>query len=217
MWVVNHIGGGVGNRVDAYTIDLNTDGTAGPNHGRTETDKRFTPRSTGGTTPVGIWSDSKGAVWVTAPDSPKVESYHMLPFSAGGTTLSALAINDGTSDSTLRPAFATTTLTYRTSVTDDVNRVTVSATPSENTATVAYLDANGEALEDADSNAVGFQVDVAVGTTLIQILVTAQDGTAFIHEAVVERDSGLPGGWTPTNDLYDLDSVAINYPKGRLV
>ena len=144
-------------------------------------------------------------MWITAPDSPKVESYNMLPFSAGSTTLSALAINDGTSDATLRPTFALTTPTYSTSVTDDVNRVTVNATPSQSTATVAYLDANGKALVDADSNTALFQVDVGVGTTLIQILVTVQDGAALIHSAFVERDSGLPDGWTPTDALYDLD------------
>ena len=214
MWVVSHLGPSVGNQVDTYTIDLNTDGTAGTNHGRLNSDKRFVSRSKFGTTPVGIWSDGKGAVWIMNPDSTMVESYNVLPFSVGGTTLSALTINDGTSNATLRPAFASTTLNYRTSVADNVNRVTVSATPSGGTATVAYLDENGEALEDADSNTTGFQVEVAVGTTPIQILVTAQDGAAFIHEAVVERDSGLPGGWTPTDDLYNLDPVAVHYPRG---
>ena len=207
MWVINHIGSNVGTRVDAYTI-------TGPNHGSWDTEKGFALRAPDGTSPGGIWSDGKGAVWITVPDSPKVESYNMLPFSAGSTTLSALTINDGTSDSTLRPAFALTTLAYSTSVTDDVNRVTVNATPSQSTATVAYLDANGKALVDADSNTALFQVDVGVGTTLIQILVTVQDGAALIHSAFVERDSGLPGGWTPTDDLYDLDPVAINWPRG---
>ena len=214
MWVTNYISASAGNRVEAYSIDLNSDRTAGPNHGKWETDKQFALRAPDGTTPVGIWSDGKGAVWITAPDSPKVESYNMLPFSAGSTTLSALAINDGTNNVKLRPTFDLTVVNYRTSVTDDVNRVTVSATPSASTATVAYLDANGEALEDADSNIAGFQVDVAVGTTLILIQVTAQDGAALIHSVGVERDSGLPGGWTPTDDLYDLDPVAVNYPRG---
>ena len=214
MWVTNYISASAGNRVEAYSIDLNTDGTAGPNHGLQDKDKRFALRAPDGTTPVGIWSDGKGAVWITAPDSPKVESYNMLPFSAGSTTLSALAINDGTNNVKLRPTFDLTVVNYRTSVTDDVNRVTVSATPSASTAMVAYLDANGEALEDADSNIAGFQVDVAVGTTLILIQVTAQDGAALIHSVGVERDSGLPGGWTPTDDLYDLDPVAVNYPRG---
>ena len=214
MWVTNYISAQAGNRVEAYSIDLNSDRTAGPNHGKWETDKQFALRAPDGTTPVGIWSDGKGAVWITAPDSPKVESYNMLPFSAGSTTLSALAINDGTNNVKLRPTFDLTVVNYRTSVTDDVNRVTVSATPSASTATVAYLDANGEALVDADSNSAGFQVDVAVGTTLILIQVTAQDGAALIHSVGVERDSGLPGGWTPTDDLYDLDPVAVNYPRG---
>ena len=206
MWVISVIGANVGTRVDAYAI-------TGDNHGRVESDKGFALRAPDGTSPVGIWSDGKGAVWITAPDSPKVESYHMLPFSAGSTTLSALAINDGTNNVKLRPTFDLTVVNYRTSVSDNVNRITISATPSEITATVAYLDANGEALVDADSSA-GFQVDVAVGTTPIQILVTGQDGAALIHSAFVERDSGLPGGWTPTDDLYDLDPVANPYPKG---
>ena len=214
MWVVNHVGVDVGTRVNAYTIDLNPDGTAGPNHGRWETDKQFALRSPDGTSPLGIWMDGKGAVWITAPDSPKVESYHMLPFSAGSTTLSALTINDGTSDATLRPTFAATTLAYSTSVTDTVNRVTISATPSENTAAVDYIYSNGEALQDAASNILGFQVNVRVGQTLIQLLVTAQDGTALIHSVVVERDSTLPGGWTPTKDIVDLDPVALDYPRG---
>ena len=206
MWVISVIGANVGTRVDAYAI-------TGDNHGRVESDKGFALRAPDGTSPVGIWSDGKGAVWITAPDSPKVESYNMLPFSAGSTTLSALAINDGTNNVKLRPTFDLTVVNYRTSVSDNVNRITISATPSEITATVAYLDANGEALVDADSSA-GFQVDVAVGTTPIQILVTGQDGAALIHSVGVERDSGLPGGWTPTDDLYDLDPVANPYPKG---
>ena len=214
MWVISVIGANVGTRVNAYTIDLNPDGTAGPNHGRWENDKQFALRSPDGTSPLGIWMDGKGAVWITAPDSPKVESYHMLPFSAGSTTLSALTINDGTSDATLRPTFAATTLAYSTSVTDTVNRVTISATPSENTAAVDYIYSNGEALQDAASNILGFQVNVRVGQTLIQLLVTAQDGTALIHSVVVERDSTLPGGWTPTKDIVDLDPVALDYPRG---
>ena len=214
MWVVNHVDVNVGTRVDAYTIDLNTDRTAGPNHGRWESDKQFAIRSEFGTSPVGIWSDGEGAVWITAPDTPKVESHHMLPFSAGGTTLSALTINDGTSDATLRPAFAVTTLAYSTAVTDTVNLVTISATPGEVTSTVDYLDADDEALEDADPDMAGFQVNAAVGQTLIQLLVTAQNGTALLHSVVVERDSSLPGGWTPTQDVVGLDPVALNWPRG---
>ena len=214
MWVVSDVGSSVGNRVEAYTIDLNADGIAGPNHGLWDTDKQFSPRSTFGTIPVGIWSDGKGAVWIADPDSPKVESYNMLPTSAGSTTMSSLTISVGTNDSRLRPSFASNTLTYRTTVTDDVFRVTVSGTPSENTAAVTYLDGANVALGDADPNATGFQVAVREGLTAIQILVTAQDGTALSHWVYVERDSTLLGGRTPSKDVYDLDPVAVAYPHG---
>ena len=217
MWVVSRIGDyGIGDyyEVVAYIMDLNPDRTAGPNHGRRDLGGTFTPNSNFDAAPMGIWSDSAGAIWITALDTPKVDSYNMLPSSSTSTTLSALTINDGTGDATLRPAFVSTTVAYRTSVTAAVNRVTVSATASDITATVRYLDEKGEELEDVDSNTDGFQVYAAVWETTIQILVTAQDGTALINEVVVERDSSQPGGWTPTNDLHDLDAVTVHYPRG---
>ena len=58
-------------------------------------------------------------------------------------------------------------------------------------------------------------MNVAVGTTPIQILVTPLDGIEFIHKGVLwSVDSGLPGGRTPTHDLYDLDSLVSNYSAG---
>ena len=196
-------------------MDLNPDRTTGPNHGTKDNDKRFTPRVNVGTVPVGIWSDSTGTVWITVPDNPKIDSYNMLPSSASSTTLSGLTVNDGSSNTKLRPAFASTTLSYRTSVTAFINRVTVNATPSGgNTATVTYVNSNGAPLEDADSSTGGFQLDISTGETPLHILVTGQDGSALIHKAVVERDSSQPGGWTPTQDVYNLDPVAVHYPKG---
>ena len=215
MWVVSHIGPNIRNRVDAYRFDIKSDRTTGPNHGTRDTDKRLTLAGPAGTTPVGIWANAAGTIWVTYPDGPKVYSYNTLPTSATGTTLSALTINDGTKNATLRPAFASTTLSYRTSVNAFSNRVTVSATASGgNTATVAYLQTNEAPLEDADLNTAGFQVDVQPGETSFYILVTAQDGTALIHEVIVERDSSQPGGWTPTKDLRNLDPVELHYPTG---
>ena len=215
MWVVSHISPITGNRVDAYRFDIKSDRTTGPNHGTRDADKRLTLAGPAGTTPVGIWANAAGTIWVTYPDGPKVYSYNTLPTSATSTTLSDLTINDGTKNATLRPAFASTTLSYRTSVNAFANRVTVSATASGgNTATVAYLQTNEAPLEDADLNTAGFQVDVPAGETPFYILVTAQDGTALIHEVVVERDSSEPGGWTPTKDLHNLDPVALDYPIG---
>ena len=138
MWAVHEVGNnlGVGNRVLAYEMDLETDGTAGPNHGRWERGYQMPLRSAFESSPVGMWSDSTGTIWVVEPDGPKVNAHIMLPSSATSTTLSALTINDGTQNVGLRPAFDSTRTVYRTSVTDDVARVTVRATPSQSAATV---------------------------------------------------------------------------------
>ena len=215
MWAVHEVGNntGVGNRVYAYEMDLETDGTAGPNHGRWERRYQMPLRSAFESSPVGMWSDSTGTIWVVEPDGPRVNAHIMLPSSATSTTLSALTINDGTQNVGLRPAFDSTRTVYRTSVTDDVARVTVRATPSQSASMVAYLDRDNEALEDAGT-AAGFQVAVRQGVTVIHILVTAQDGSALIHRVVVERDSALLGGWTPTKDIDELDPLALNWVRG---
>ena len=215
MWAVHEVGNntGVGNRVYAYEMDLETDGTAGPNHGRWERRYQMPLRSAFESSPVGMWSDSTGTIWVVEPDGPRVNAHIMLPSSATSTTLSALTINDGTQNVGLRPAFDSTRTVYRTSVTDDVARVTVRATPSQSASMVAYLDRDNEALEDAGT-AAGLQVAVRQGVTVIHILVTAQDGSALIHRVVVERDSALLGGWTPTKDIDELDPLALNWVRG---
>ena len=110
----------------------------------------------------------------------------------------------------LRPAFSFVRASYRVAVPNQASRVTVSAVANNSATTVAYLDANGDALEDADSNTSGFQVDVAVGETSIAIRL-ASGGTALTYTVVVERDSTARYGWTPTRDLNSLlqDNAAL--------
>ena len=207
-------------RVDAYTLDLDGSGNAGPNHGVFDTDKwleqlfpaeRFFPGE--GSSVMGIWSDGSRSIWVVDTDNPKLHSFNMPPSTAGGVALSDLSIHDGTNNAALRPAFDISVVSYRTSVSNDVNLVTVRPT-GDSTAMVTYLDVDGDELEDADSRTTGFQVYVAEGTTVIRILVAAMDGAALIHTVVVERDSARPGGRTPTKDIHDLDPVNIRYPQG---
>ena len=81
--------------------------------------------------------------------------------------------------------------------------MTVSAAASNSATEVAYLDANGHVLVDADSNASGFQVAVAVGGTPISMRL-ASGGAALTYTVVVERDSTALYGWTPTRDLNNL-------------
>ena len=87
-------------------------------------------------------------------------------------SLSALAL----SPATLSPAFASGTTMYTASVGYTVTRVSVTATKSDDNATVSYLDASDQPLADADT-AEGHQVDLSVGDTVVKVKVTAQDTT----------------------------------------
>ena len=91
-------------------------------------------------------------------------------------TLSALSV----SGATLSPAFGTATTTperYLAVVANAVNQVTITATTSEPTATVEYLDDSDATLTDADTMTAGLQVNLSVGTNLVKVKVTAPDTT----------------------------------------
>ena len=91
-------------------------------------------------------------------------------------TLSGLAVNDGSSDLALSPAFASDTTSYTAWVPRTVEEVTVTPTTLNPNATIAWLDENDMALADADT-ADGHQVALSEGENVIKVQVTAQDGT----------------------------------------
>ena len=94
-------------------------------------------------------------------------------------TLEALTV----SDATLSPAFDAQTLTYTATVGADTATVTVSGTPTDDDAAVAYTPST-----DADSGQTGHQVAVAVGDTVATVTVTATDGrTTRAYRVVVKR------------------------------
>ena len=197
----------------AYTLDFSSNNggtthTVGNLHGLPDWGKSFYTPGTLQLMGAGIWSDGDTAIWMasTGP-AGKIYSFNTLPSQAGGVSLSSLTVNDGTNNVGLLPGFNLKDVVYWTSVANDVNVVTVSATASGANATLEYVN------EDADS-ASGHQVDVAEGTTPIGILVTAPDGAALIHRVYVERDSSRFGGWTPTKDIHGLVADGIAYPTG---
>ena len=69
-------------------------------------------------------------------------------------TLSRLAVNDGSSDLTLTPTFASGTYAYAASVGNTVAEVTVTPTQNDSGATIEYLDASDMTLTDADTSAI---------------------------------------------------------------
>ena len=89
-------------------------------------------------------------------------------------TLSDLSLGTGV---TLSPAFASGTAIYTASVANSADEVTVTPTTNHASATVKYYDANDAEIADADTNAAGHQVALAVGTNTIVVVVTAEDGS----------------------------------------
>ena len=123
----------------------------------------------------------------------------MTPLSTDAT-LSALSLGTGV---TLSPTFASGTNDYTASVANSVDEVTVTPTTNHASATVEYLDAGGMVLTDADDMEDGFQVALAVGSTYIVVLVTAEDSTIQIAYAVTVTRAAATPGTTPTLSIAD--------------
>ena len=134
---------------------------------------------------------------------------------ADDATLSALTINDGTSDVDLNPGFTSAGTSYRTAVKYRDERLTVTATTTIAGATIEFLDRSDAILDDADSMTSDHQMDVPVGDWMFKVRVTAEDSTTTkVYEVVVERDSAHLFGWTPTRDLNSLAAAGNESPQG---
>ena len=107
-------------------------------------------------------------------------------------TLKELAVNDGNTDLRLTPAFAADMHTYAASVGNAVAEVTLTPTKGDAGAGVAYLDADGNRLDDADTNKGEFQVALAAGANVITVRVTSADGDTTLDYTVTVTRSALP-------------------------
>ena len=94
-------------------------------------------------------------------------------------SLNALSVTHSGGSVRLRPAFAPGTVEYQASVANPVDEVTVAATANVAAAEVAYLDGDGAAIADADTNTPGREVALEVGATVVEVKVTAEDGTTM--------------------------------------
>ena len=118
-----------------------------------------------------------GTTWMEKSGSN--EALSIVVFGYEGTvdttdaTLSALSV----SGATLSPTFAAGTTTYSATVANSVSQVTITATTSESTATVEYLDGSDATLTDADAMTAGLQVNLSVGSNIVKVKVTAPDTT----------------------------------------
>ena len=128
--------------------------------------------------------------------------------------LSGLAVNDGSSDLALSPAFASDTTSYTAWVPRTVEEVTVTPTTLNPNATIAWLDGNGMALADADT-AAGQQVALSEGENVVTMKVTAQDGTTTeTYTVTVTRAAvGPPAAPTGLSATAGNSRVALAWTK----
>ena len=164
--------------------------------------------------PAGLWSNGS-TIWVSEPNrSPRASAYYRVfsytlpPSAQSKTTLSGLTVDPSppvpSFSANLRPEFTFDIDSYRVAVPNEASTVTVTATPKESDAEVAYLSGDGETLTDSDTGTDGLQVAVAVGATLIEIRVAKGTFPPLLYTVIVERDSVELYGWTPTGDFNTL-------------
>ena len=128
----------------------------------------------------------------------------ILPAAGASTdaTLSDLVVNDGTTELTLTPTFASGMYTYTAMVESTVDEVTVTATKNETNATIEYLDASDMMLDDAGTEA-GQQVTLVDGDNVINVKVTAADGSTTLTYAVtVNRPAAVTPCTLNTGDIW---------------
>ncbi len=89
----------------------------------------------------------------------------------------------------LDPAFSTNTTRYKASVAHAASSATVTLATSHASATVAFRDENDDSLPDADADADGHQVNLSQAETVINVEVTAANGTSTrTYTIVVTRE-----------------------------
>ena len=87
----------------------------------------------------------------------------------------------------LSPAFAGDKTAYTALIADSISQITLTPTVADSTASIAYLDGDGTELTDLDTGADGHQVDLVVGDNVIQVQVTAEDGTTKTYRVTVTQ------------------------------
>ena len=139
------------------------------------------------------WSIGDGRLWRSSEISPWTTRTYSLLIAIRGTsvglyadaTLSDLTLEDGDGNAvTLRPTFDSATRLYTAAVANSVDEITVFPTVNDSRATYEIQDDSGTALTDADTNATGFQVDLAEGDNVIKVEVTAEDPSTMLTYTV---------------------------------
>ena len=147
-----------------------------------------------------VAGDTVIKVKVTAEDGNTMKTYTVTVTRppSSDATLRDLVLSHGTNVVPLTPGFMPETKAYTATVDSAVTQLTVTPTPNHAGAQIMYLDGDDRMLTDANDGEDGFQVEVAVGDTVITVKVTAEDGTMDTYMVTVTR---LPSSDATLRDL----------------
>jgi tRNA threonylcarbamoyladenosine modification (KEOPS) complex Pcc1 subunit len=101
------------------------------------------------------------------------------PTLSSDATLSSLTISSGT----LSPTFNSATTSYTASVANGISSVTVTPTRNESNAAITFT--------VNDISVTSSSINLNVGSNIIKVIVTAQDGTTKTYTITVTRESAL--------------------------
>ncbi|MDP5275283.1 cadherin-like beta sandwich domain-containing protein [Chengkuizengella axinellae] len=148
--------------------------------------------------PVG---ETEVKILVTAEDSETKEYIlnvvREAPVLSNNAKLETLTLNDG--DLVLSPAFDPNTTNYTLEVDTNVESLTIEAAAEDENAEVLLINPYGGPSEPP-SNEINFTIQLAVGTTTIPIIVTAEDGTEMKYAIKVTRK--INNTFADLSDLY---------------
>ena len=103
----------------------------------------------------------------------------------------------------LNPPFDAGTFAYAAVVGNLISSITVTPTPGNADATIAFLNTNDDLLADTDLTTAGHQMRLGPGDNEIKIQITSQDGAAMrVYTLVVTRD-GVAGVCDRTAQIVD--------------
>ena len=124
---------------------------------------------------------------------------------ASDLSLQSVLLND----MEIEPTSDEDTTRYTSTVENAVSSITLTVTPNDPQATLAYFDADDQELADADSVTAGYQADLGVGQNTIKAIVTSQDETATQTYVIVVTRDGAAGVCDRTAQVRDAIVAAV--------
>ena len=124
---------------------------------------------------------------------------------ASDVSLQSVVLND----MEIEPTSDEDTTRYRTTVENAVASVTLTVTPNDPQAKLAYFGADDQELADADAGTEGYQADLVVGDNTVKVKVTSPDETATQTYVIVVTRAGAGIICSRTAQVRDAIVAAV--------